>query len=317
MLDAVLRLLAPGAGQIVVDATFGGGGYSRALLDRGVDRVIGLDRDPDAIERGRPLADADPRLSLVEARFGDLAAVVDDLGLDGVDAVVFDLGVSSFQLDQADRGFSFRFDAPLDMRMSREGPSAADLVAELAEPELARLIWTYGGERDSRRIARAIAMARVEAPILTTRRLADIVTRAKRPSREVIDPSTRTFQALRIAVNDELGELRRGLDAVDEVVRPGGRLVTVAFHSGEDQLVKEFVNARGGRLRRPSRHLPHQADDERRWGWLVDRPLRPTLAEIDANPRARSARVRGALRLGDGVDYAGPERVVAMTEDEA
>jgi 16S rRNA (cytosine1402-N4)-methyltransferase len=317
MLAEVLRALAPVEGRIVVDATFGGGGYTRAILEAGAARVIALDRDPDAIVRGQSLAAQEPRLTLVHARFSELGRVVEEQGLGQVDAVVFDLGVSSFQLDQAERGFSFRFDAPLDMRMGRDGPTAAELIAESAEVDLARLLWNYGDERDARRIARALVAERQKAPIDTTRRLAEIVARAKGPGREVIDPATRTFQALRIAVNDELAELRQALDAAEHVIRPGGRFVTVAFHSGEDSIVKDFVNGRGGRIRRAYRHLPPVPEEEPRWGWLVDRPLRPAAGETDLNPRARSARLRAAMRLGAGVEFPGPARGAAgVSEDQ-
>lgn len=317
MLAEVLRVLAPSPGQVVVDATFGGGGYAAAILAAGVARVIALDRDPDAIARGQALAAREPRLSLVHARFGELHRVVTEQGLPGVDAIVFDLGVSSFQLDQAERGFSFRHDAPLDMRMGREGPTAAELIAEIPEADLAHLLWSYGDERESRRIARFVVAERQKAPIATTRQLAAIVARAKRPSKDGIDPATRTFQALRIAVNDELAELRDALDGAERALLPGGRFVAVSFHSGEDSIVKEFVNGRGGRIRRGSRHLPPVQEDEPRWGWLVDRPLRPGRQETDANPRARSARLRSAMRLGPGVDYPGPLRIAAgMSEDE-
>lgn len=297
MLAEVLRALAPIGGKTILDATFGGGGYTRAILRAGAARVIALDRDPDAIERGRELAAQESRLTLIHARFGELDRAAEERGLAPVDAVVFDLGVSSFQLDQAERGFSFRHDAPLDMRMDKQGPTAADLVAQSGEVELARLLWNYGDERDARRIARAIVAERQKAPIATTRQLAEIVARAKGPSREVIDPATRTFQALRIAVNEELAELRAGLQAAERVVRPGGRLVAVSFHSGEDSIVKDFVNERGGRTRRAYRHLPPAPESEPRWGWLTDRPLRPEPSETEVNPRARSARLRSAVRL--------------------
>ena len=297
MLTEVLEALAPVSGQVVLDATFGGGGYTRAILAAGVGRVLALDRDPDAIERGRGLVEQQPRLTLIQARFGDLDRVASEQGLDRVDAVVFDLGISSFQVDQAERGFSFRQDASLDMRMDRAGPTAADLLAETSEVDLARLLWNFGDERDARRIARAIVAERRTAPIVSTWQLAALVSRAKSPSKATIDPATRTFQALRIAVNDELAELRRGLEAAERLVRRGGRLATVAFHSGEDAIVKEFVNGRGGRLRRASRHLPPAPEEEPRWAWLIDRPVRPAASEVAHNPRARSARLRVATRL--------------------
>ena len=308
MLAEVLEALAPSEGQVVVDATFGGGGYSRAILARGVARLVALDRDPDAIARGQRDLAGDPRLTLVHARFGELERVLADLGVPAIDAIVFDLGVSSFQIDQPERGFSFRYDAPLDMRMSKEGPTAAELLASLSEIELARMLWNHGDERDARRIARAVVAERQKAPIDTTRRLAELVARVKGQGREGIDPATRTFQALRIVVNDELGELRTALDAAERVLRPGGRLVAVSFHSGEDSIVKDFVNERGGRIRRAYRHLPPLAEVAPRFAWLVDRPQRPGLAETESNPRARSARLRAAVRLGEGYEHRAPEQ---------
>jgi 16S rRNA (cytosine1402-N4)-methyltransferase len=308
MLGEVLRIMAPASGHTIIDATFGGGGYSRALLAAGVGMVLALDRDPDAVARGQELAAQDPRLKVVHARFGELDQVVAAEPAMSIDGIVFDLGVSSYQLDQAERGFSFRYDAPLDMRMDREGPTAADLIASIGEVDLARLLWNFGDEREARRIAKAIVAERQKAPISTTRQLADIVARAKGPSRELIDPATRTFQALRIAVNDELAELRHGLEAAERVLRSGGRLVTVAFHSGEDAIVKDFINDRGGRTRRTNRHLPSLPEEEPRWGWITDRPVRPKPIETERNPRARSARLRGAIRLGPGVVYRVPER---------
>lgn len=316
MLGEVLRYMAPAPGQTIIDATFGGGGYTRALLAAGVDMVLALDRDPDAVARGQDLVAQEPRLKLAHARFGELDQVVAAIKPPmSVDGIVFDLGVSSFQLDQAERGFSFRHDAPLDMRMEREGQTAAELIASIAEVDLARLLWNFGDEREARRIARMVVTERQKEPISTTRQLADIVARAKGPSRELIDPATRTFQALRIAVNDELAELRLGLAAAEQVLRPGGRLVTVAFHSGEDSIVKDFINERGGRTRRANRHLPSLPEEEPRWGWVTDRPVRPEPAETERNPRARSARLRGAIRLGRGVVYKGPERDLADTAE--
>jgi 16S rRNA (cytosine1402-N4)-methyltransferase len=316
MLAEVLRALAPIGEKTILDATFGGGGYTRAVLRAGASRVIALDRDPDAIERGRELATQAPRLTLVHARFGELDRVVEERGLAPVDAVVFDLGVSSFQLDQAERGFSFRHDAPLDMRMDKQGPTAADLIAQSGEVELARLLWNYGDERDARRIARAVVAERQKAPIATTRQLAEIVARAKGPSRELIDPATRTFQALRIAVNEELAELRAGLAAAERVVRPGGRLVAVSFHSGEDSIVKDFVNERGGRIRRAYRHLPPAPESEPRWSWLTDRPLRPDPSETEVNPRARSARLRAAVRLPADAEFPESARDADGTRED-
>jgi 16S rRNA (cytosine1402-N4)-methyltransferase len=285
-----------------VDGTFGAGGYSSAVLDRAQCQVIALDRDPDAIAAGQVLAERyAPRLRLIEGRFGDMAELLSAEGVDEVDGVALDLGVSSMQFDQADRGFSFRASGPLDMRMERSGPSAADLVNEADEAELADIIWRYGEERKSRRVARAIVEARRQKPIETTGELAEIVRRAVGPQgRDESDPATRTFQALRIAVNDELGELERGLAAAEQVLAPGGRLAVVSFHSLEDRAVKQFVRARAGRVPAPSRHAPPRAQD--RAATLSDltrKPVLPSAGEIAENPRARSARLRVAEKLGE------------------
>ncbi len=248
--------LNPHQGGIYVDATFGAGGYSRAILEVGRTRVIGIDRDRSAIAGGFELVDrSEGRLTLVEDRFSHLAEVCTAQGIDAVDGVVMDVGVSSMQLDEAGRGFSFRLDGPLDMRMGDSGPTAADVVARASEAELADIIYVFGEERHSRRVARAIAAARKEAPIATTRALADIVARVVRSKPGDIHPATRTFQALRIFVNEELDELHLALEAAEQVLKPGGRLVVVSFHSLEDRIVKTFLVERsttgGG-----SRHLP-------------------------------------------------------------
>jgi 16S rRNA (cytosine1402-N4)-methyltransferase len=296
----VVDALRPRDGGCYVDGTFGAGGYSSAVLDRAQCQVIALDRDPDAIATGQALAERyAPRLRLIEGRFGDMAELLSAEGVDEVDGVALDLGVSSMQFDQADRGFSFRASGPLDMRMERSGPSAADLVNEADEAELADIIWRYGEERKSRRVARAIVEARRQKPIETTGELAEIVRRAVGPQgRDESDPATRTFQALRIAVNDELGELERGLAAAEQVLAPGGRLAVVSFHSLEDRAVKQFVRARAGRVPAPSRHAPPRAED--RAATLSDltrKPVLPSAAEIAKNPRARSARLRVAEKL--------------------
>jgi 16S rRNA (cytosine1402-N4)-methyltransferase len=293
----VVEALSPRDGGRYLDGTFGAGGYSSAMLDRARCEVIALDRDPDAIAAGQALAQRyAPRLRLIEGRFGDMVELLSAEGVDEVDGVALDLGVSSMQFDQAERGFSFRASGPLDMRMERRGPSAADLVNETDEAELADILWRYGEERKSRRVARAIVEARKLKRIETTGELAEIVRRAVGPQgRDESDPATRTFQALRIAVNDELGELERGLAAAEQVLAPGGRLAVVSFHSLEDRAVKEFVRARAGRVPAPSRHAPPAR--EVRVATLSDltrKPVVPTAAEIAANPRARSARLRVA-----------------------
>ena len=297
----VVDALRPRDGGCYVDGTFGAGGYSSAVLDRAQCQVIALDRDPDAIATGQALAERyAPRLRLIEGRFGDMAELLSAEGVDEVDGVALDLGVSSMQFDQADRGFSFRASGPLDMRMERSGPSAADLVNEADEAELADIIWRYGEERKSRRVARAIVEARRHKRIETTGELAEIVRRAVGPQgRDESDPATRTFQALRIAVNDELGELERGLAAAEQVLAPGGRLAVVSFHSLEDRAVKEFVRARSGRTPAPSRHAPPRREQQAATlRDLTRRPVVPSDAEVAANPRARSARLRVAEKIG-------------------
>jgi 16S rRNA (cytosine1402-N4)-methyltransferase len=288
--------LAPRAGGIYVDATFGAGGYSRAILDMSGTRVIGIDRDRTAIAGGFDLVDrSEGRLELVQDRFSNLADVCAAQGVDTVDGVVMDVGVSSMQLDQAERGFSFRFDGPLDMRMGQEGPTAADVVARASETDLANIIYIFGEERNSRRIARAIVAARKEAPIATTRALADLVARVVRSKPHEIHPATRTFQALRIFANEELDELQAALAAAERVLKPGGRLVVVSFHSLEDRIVKNFMADRG-KVSAGSRHLPETAQAATSFEILTKRPVTPGEAEIAANPRARSAKLRAAAR---------------------
>ncbi|WIM09419.1 16S rRNA (cytosine(1402)-N(4))-methyltransferase RsmH [Enhydrobacter sp.] len=302
LVQEVVEALAPRDGRRYVDGTFGGGGYARGILDRADCQVIAIDRDPDALAAGRALVERyTPRLRLIEGRFGDMADLLSAEGVAEVDGVALDLGVSSMQFDRAERGFSFRASGPLDMRMEKRGRSAADLVNEADEAELADILWRYGEERRSRRVARAIVERRRQKRIETTGELAEIVRRAVGPSaKDESDPATRTFQALRIAVNDELGELERGLVAAESVLAPGGRLAVVSFHSLEDRAVKDFVRARAGRTPGPSRHAPPAATT--RGATLRDltrRPVTPGAAEIAANPRARSARLRVAEKLGD------------------
>jgi 16S rRNA (cytosine1402-N4)-methyltransferase len=303
MLAEVLGFLAPGPGRTYLDATFGGGGYTRAILAAAGCTVFALDRDPDAIARGAALAAAHPgRLHLIEGRFGDMVSLLAARGVTALDGVVFDFGVSSFQLDEAARGFSFRADGPLDMRMERRGPSAADLVASLSERELATLLVEFGEERHARRVARAILRARAEAPIETTARLAAIVRSAVPRSDDGIDPATRSFQALRIAVNDELGEIARGLEAAISLLGPGGRIIAVSFHSLEDRIVKRALAEAAGRGANPSRHDPAALAASRpapMLRLLTPKPLGPGEAETAANPRARSARLRAGERLAE------------------
>jgi len=303
LLDEVLAALAPRDGGIYVDGTFGAGGYSRAILEAADCAVWGIDRDPDAIAFGAALADRyRGRLTVIGGRFGDMRALLKSRGIERVDGIALDVGVSSTQIDLAERGFSFRLDGPLDMRMERAGTTASDLVNTLDEGELADILYRYGEERRSRRIAHAIVEARRSKPITRTAELAALVRRAapapRSPEAERIDPATRTFQALRIVVNDEIGELRRGLEAAEALLAAGGRLAVVSFHSLEDREVKEFLRLRCGRAPRATRHMPERGDDSRAASFrLLGRaPIRPGAAEIAANPRARSARLRAAER---------------------
>ena len=295
LLDDVCAAAQPLQGAVIVDATFGAGGYSRAFLDAGARQVIGIDRDPDALAAAA-WAEREPRMRLAEGRFSRLDQIALEQGHQTVDAVVMDIGVSSMQLDQAARGFSFQQDGPLDMRMSGEGISAADLVNHAGEAALADIIFRYGEDRAARRIARAIVAARREAPILRTLQLAEIVAGClPKPRPGQVHPATRTFQALRIAVNDELGELVAALYAAERLLTPGGRLVVVSFHSLEDRIVKRYLQIAsatqsGGSRHGPARELPPPRFERPR------RPVVPTDAEIARNPRARSARLRSAVR---------------------
>jgi len=300
MLPEVLRHLAPSDGAILLDGTFGGGGYSAALLEAAACTVWAIDRDPEAIARGAALAARFPgRLQLLQGCFGDMIALLAARDVHELDGIVLDLGVSSFQLDEAARGFSFRADGPLDMRMAAAGPTAADLVNTLQEAELADTLFQFGEERLSRRIAKAIVAARAETPIVTTGQLAAIIRSVVPADRSGIDPATRSFQALRIRVNDELGEIERGLAAAAELLAPGGRLVVVSFHSLEDRLVKRFMQDAAGRTPSPSRHDPGGLRDRAtpRFTLLTRGAERPAETELRANPRARSARLRAIARL--------------------
>jgi 16S rRNA (cytosine1402-N4)-methyltransferase len=291
-----VEMLNPHAGGIYLDATFGAGGYSRAILDTAGTRVIGIDRDRSAIAGGFDLVDkSDGRLTLVEDRFSNLAEVCAGQGVNAIDGIVMDIGVSSMQLDQAGRGFSFRLGGPLDMRMGHDGPTAADVIAKAAEADLANIIYIFGEERHSRAVARAIVAARKEAPVTTTRALADIVSKVVRSKPGEIHPATRTFQGLRIFVNQELDELHLALAAAERVLKPGGRLVVVSFHSLEDRIVKNFLVERG-KAGGGSRHLPELAHAAPSFVILTKRPVVADGEEISANPRARSAKLRAAER---------------------
>jgi 16S rRNA (cytosine1402-N4)-methyltransferase len=283
-------------GGIYIDGTFGAGGHTSLILEAADARVIAIDRDPTAVDAGAGLvAAAGGRLTLVRERFSALDRVAHASGAKAVDGVLLDVGVSSMQLDDAQRGFSFRLDGPLDMRMGREGASAADVVAHASERDLAALIGTLGEERHARAVARAIVAARRDDPIESTARLREIVARVVRTKPGDIHPATRTFQALRILVNDELGELARALAAAERILKDGGRLVVIAFHSLEDRIVKTFLAERG-KPRRASRHMPERAAPQPSFRLLTRRPATPDETELAANPRARSAKLRAAER---------------------
>jgi 16S rRNA (cytosine1402-N4)-methyltransferase len=283
-------------GGVYIDATFGAGGYTRAILDAANCNVIGIDRDQQAIANGFDLVSrAEGRLVLIEDRFSHLEDVARSCGYDAVDGVVLDVGVSSMQLDEVARGFSFRLDGPLDMRMGPTGPSAADVVAHANERDLASIIAILGEERHARAVVRAIIRARTESPIITTGVLAEVVGRVVHARPGAIHPATRTFQGLRIFVNEELDELAFALAAAERILRPGGRLVVVSFHSLEDRIVKSFLTARGRRSA-GSRHAPEAMHAPTSFRILTGRPIIADTSEVAANPRARSAKLRAAER---------------------
>ena len=303
MLTEVLEALAPRDGATYVDATFGAGGYARALLEAADCTVWGIDRDPLAVEIGNRMArDYAGRLTVLAGRFGDMRELLQAVGVERSDGIALDLGVSSMQVDDPARGFSFRGDGPLDMRMGSGGTTAADVVNRLAERELADIIYRFGEERASRRIARAIVELRRKTPITRTGQLAALVRRVVRKSRNGPDPATRTFQALRIHVNEELAELDRGLAAAEILLGPGGRLAAVSFHSLEDRRVKDFLLDRSGTGPRPSRHRPDVptvgdgAPAAASFRLVRRGAVKPSAREVAANPRARSARLRWAER---------------------
>jgi 16S rRNA (cytosine1402-N4)-methyltransferase len=306
LLDEVIAALAIAEGETHVDGTFGAGGYTRAMLSEGA-RVFAFDRDPDAIAQGEQLAAlSGGRLTLVPERFSRMRQALRSNGVDEVDGVALDIGVSSMQLDQAERGFSFQADGPLDMRMSREGRSAADFVNEADEAEIADVIYAYGEEPKSRRIARAIVAAR---PIERTGQLAEVVRKAvgHKPGMKK-DPATRTFQALRIHLNEELQELEGGLEAAEQVLKAGGRLAVVTFHSLEDRVVKRFMRERSGSVPAGSRHLPARRDTGPAPTFeAVAKPVRAGEAETRANPRSRSATLRVARRTAASSWFAQKE----------
>jgi 16S rRNA (cytosine1402-N4)-methyltransferase len=298
LLGAVVDALAPRDDAVYVDGTFGGGGYSEALLAAARCRVFAIDRDPDAVKSGHDLAERHAgRLRILEGCFGGMERLLAAVNADPIAGIALDLGVSSTQLDAPERGFSFRVDGPLDMRMSGAGQSAADLIEALSERELAELIHGLGEERFARRVARAITVARQRQQIRRTIELAEIVRAAIPKSEPGQDPATRTFQALRIAVNDELGELDRGLAAAERLLAPGGRLAVVSFHSLEDRRVKDFMRRRSGLAPGTSRHQPDCAVRlAPSFRLLSRRTIRPGAAEVAHNRRARAARLRAAER---------------------
>jgi len=305
MLDEVLAILAPHDSGVYLDGTFGGGGYAKAILRHAHCTLWAIDRDPEAIERGADLIARFPgRLHLLHGQFADMVALLDQAGVTALDGIVLDLGVSSFQIDDPQRGFSFRHDGPLDMRMGKHGTSAAELVNTLPERALANVLYQLGEERASRRIAHAIVAARQAAAIETTGRLAEIIRSVLPPDRSGHHPATRSFQALRIKVNDELGQIERALGQAVDLLSPGGRLVVVAFHSLEDRIVKRFMTQAAGRTGSPSRHDPAglKTRDAADFRLLTARALRPSVPESNRNPRSRSARLRALERLAKGRD---------------
>ena len=304
--DEVVQAHAIAHGETLVDGTFGAGGYTRAMLAAGAGRVIGFDRDPDAIADGPSLV-PDAKLTLIEERFSQMDRVLAERGIGLVDGIALDIGVSSMQLDQAERGFSFSADGPLDMRMSKSGLTAAEFLNQADEAEIARILKDYGEEPRARAVARAIAAAR---PIERTAELAAIVRRAAgfRPGQRT-DPATRTFQAIRIHLNAELDELEEGLAAAERALKPGGRLAVVTFHSLEDRIVKRFLRERSGATPAGSRHRPALVDPPQPTFERVAKPVTPSTREMAFNPRARSARLRSAVRTFAPVWQGAKERM--------
>lgn len=311
LLNEVLTALSPVDGDVIVDGTFGAGGYSRAILEAADCTVYGIDRDPRAIAIARKMeAEFDGRLKVLEGCYSDMVGLLAAEGVTAVDGVALDIGVSSMQIDEAERGFSFMKDGPLDMRMSQQGRTAADIINESAEEDLADIFYKYGEERKSRPIAKAIVKAREEELITTTKQLADIVAGVlgyyRKKGAKTIHPATRVFQALRLVVNDELGELERGLTAAEEVLASGGRLAVVSFHSLEDKIVKEFLIEKSGSAPRGSRHLPDMgaAGPAPVFKLFKKGAIKPGKDEESSNARARSARLRGGVKL-DGAGKGG------------
>ena len=295
LLNEVVESIAPKDGGVYVDGTFGAGGYTRAVLDAADCTVYAIDRDPDAIREGQKLVDVyKGRLHLLHGTFGEMAELVRGEGVDFVDGVMLDIGVSSMQIDRAERGFSFQKDGALDMRMSQNGLSAADVLNTFGERKIADIIYKYGEERFSRRIAAAVVEQRKTAPFKTTLEFADLIRRTVPHKREDIDPATRSFQALRIYVNDELGQLESGLSAAHDLLKAGGRMAIVSFHSLEDRIVKTFMQEKSGKTANPSRYMPVVEKQAATLKTITKKPILPTESETKFNPRARSARLRVA-----------------------
>ncbi len=314
---AVIEQLSPRDGGVYLDGTFGAGGHTRLILQAADCRVIGLDRDQSAIALGADLvARSGSRLVLMQERFSEIESAMRATGVTQLDGILLDLGVSSMQLDQAERGFSFRNDGPLDMRMGRDGPSAADLVAHANERDLAAIIATLGEERFARAVARAIVRARASAPIETTGALAGIVSRVVRGKPGEIHPATRTFQALRMFVNDELGELAAALQAAEQALAPDGRLAVISFHSLEDRIVKQFL-AQRGKAPAVSRHQPLAGGPAPSFRVLTAKAIVADAQEIAGNPRARSAKLRAGARTDAapmGLAISGPPPLPALDD---
>lgn len=299
LLPEIVAAISARDGDVIVDGTFGGGGYTRAILRSARCCVFGLDRDPMAIERGKEVVREFPgRLTLLNGTFGSMQDLLASQGVDAVDGIVLDLGVSSDQLDQAERGFSFQNDGPLDMRMGSTGISAAGIVNTYSEQALAGIIYVFGEEEKANSVARAIVAARVKGPITRTGELASLCARSAARPKPGIHPATRTFQALRIYVNDELGELARGLAAAENLLKPGGRLAVVSFHSLEDRMVKRFLAERTGHVSQGSRHLPQAQLKSNSASFEVAsrRAISASRPEVFRNPRSRSAKLRVAVR---------------------
>ena len=309
LLKEVLAVLNPVDGDVIVDGTFGAGGYSRAILESADCKVYGIDRDPRAIAIAREMEkEFEGRLKVLEGCYSDMVTLLADAGIEAVDGVALDIGVSSMQIDEAERGFSFMSDGPLDRRMAQSGQSAADVVNTYEEEALADIFYQYGEERKSRPIARAIVKAREEEPIERTSQLANIVAGAigffRKKGAKTIHPAPRVFQALRIYVNDELGELERGLDAAEKLLRPGGRLAVVSFHSLEDRIVKNYLIEKSGTAARGSRHLPDQGQvgPDPVFKLIKKGAIKPSKDEESSNPRARSSRLRGGVKVSQSSD---------------